>query len=122
MGNDRRIIRIHPPLSSPFNTLYLKLQCPAVQPPLVAISNNGHNVIDFGQVPVGESFQMFTWLDGSSHTADVHCFVYVTEHIYSLCCFVFYLFVGEKVIKRLTVQNISKEPLDVSFLYKMLLV
>ncbi|XP_053173341.1 cilia- and flagella-associated protein 74 [Scomber japonicus] len=59
------------PAWSPFNTLYLKLQCPAVQPPLVVISNNGHNVIDFGQVPV-----------------------------------------GEKVIKRLTVQNISKEPLD----------
>ncbi|XP_035863811.1 cilia- and flagella-associated protein 74 isoform X3 [Sander lucioperca] len=56
---------------SPFNTLYLKLQCPAVQPPLVVISNNGQNVIDFHQVAV-----------------------------------------GERVIKRFTVQNISKESLD----------
>lgn len=30
------------------------------------------------------------------------------------------LFVGEKVIKRLTVQNISKEPFDVSFLQENL--
>ncbi|XP_039657369.1 cilia- and flagella-associated protein 74 isoform X5 [Perca fluviatilis] len=42
------------PSWSPFNTLYLKLQCPAVQPPLVVISNNGQNVIDFHQVAVGE--------------------------------------------------------------------
>ncbi|KAM7404384.1 hypothetical protein PAMP_011732 [Pampus punctatissimus] len=40
------------PAWSPFNTLYLKLQCPAVQPPLVVTSNNGHNVIDFYQVAV----------------------------------------------------------------------
>ncbi|XP_067447707.1 cilia- and flagella-associated protein 74 isoform X2 [Thunnus thynnus] len=59
------------PAWSPFNTLYLKLQCPAVQPPLVVTSNNGHNVIDFNHVAV-----------------------------------------GEKVIKRFTVQNISKESLD----------
>ncbi|XP_070767007.1 cilia- and flagella-associated protein 74 [Enoplosus armatus] len=59
------------PAWSPFNTLYLKLQCPAVQPPLVVTSNNGHNIIDFHQVAV-----------------------------------------GEKVIKRFTVQNISKESLD----------
>ncbi|XP_073326821.1 cilia- and flagella-associated protein 74 isoform X2 [Pagrus major] len=59
------------PAWSPFNTLDLQLQCPAVQPALVVISNNGHNIIDFHQVAV-----------------------------------------GEKVIKRLTVQNISKESLD----------
>ncbi|KAL7399008.1 hypothetical protein ABVT39_018484 [Epinephelus coioides] len=59
------------PAWSPFNTLHLKLQCPAVQPPLVVISNNGHNIIDFDQVAV-----------------------------------------GEKVIKRFTVQNISKDSLD----------
>ncbi|KAM7410971.1 hypothetical protein PAMA_021099 [Pampus argenteus] len=59
------------PTWSPFNTLYLKLQCPIVQPPLVVTSNNGHNVIDFYQVAV-----------------------------------------GEKVIKSFTVQNISKESLD----------
>ncbi|KAE8293192.1 Cilia- and flagella-associated protein 74 [Larimichthys crocea] len=63
------------PAWSPFNTLYLKLQCPAVQPPLVVISDHGQNIIDFYQVAV-----------------------------------------GEKVIKKVTVQNISKEPLDVSFL------
>ncbi|KAM9752856.1 cilia- and flagella-associated protein 74 [Menidia menidia] len=56
---------------SPMNTLYLKLRCPAVQPPLVVISNNGNNVIDFHQVVV-----------------------------------------GEKVVKRFTVQNISKESLE----------
>nr|XP_015822445.2 cilia- and flagella-associated protein 74 [Nothobranchius furzeri] len=45
--------QIQPPWS-PINTLYLKLQCPAVQPPLVVVSNNGHNVVDFHQVLVGE--------------------------------------------------------------------
>ncbi|XP_029292469.1 cilia- and flagella-associated protein 74 isoform X3 [Cottoperca gobio] len=59
------------PAWSPFNTLYLELQCSAVQPPLVGTSNNGHNVIDFHQLAV-----------------------------------------GERVIKRFTVQNISKESLD----------
>ncbi|XP_071331418.1 cilia- and flagella-associated protein 74 isoform X2 [Trachinotus anak] len=59
------------PAWSPFNTLYLKLRCAAVQPSLVVISNNGHSTIDFHQVAV-----------------------------------------GEKVIKRFTVQNISKETLD----------
>ncbi|XP_070696380.1 cilia- and flagella-associated protein 74 [Pempheris klunzingeri] len=59
------------PAWSPSNTLYLKLQCPAVQPPLVVISNNGNSIIDFHQVAV-----------------------------------------GDKVIKRFTVQNISKETLD----------
>nr|XP_020468130.1 cilia- and flagella-associated protein 74 isoform X2 [Monopterus albus] len=59
------------PTWSPFNTLYLKLQCPAIQPPLVIISNSGHNIIDFHQVAV-----------------------------------------GKKVIKRFTVQNISKDSLD----------
>ncbi|KAM6981917.1 LOW QUALITY PROTEIN: cilia- and flagella-associated protein 74 [Tautogolabrus adspersus] len=39
---------------SPLNTLYLKLQCPAVQLPLVVISNNGQSIIDFHQVAVGE--------------------------------------------------------------------
>ncbi|KAK5894290.1 hypothetical protein CesoFtcFv8_010998 [Champsocephalus esox] len=59
------------PAWSSFNTLYLQLQCPAVQPPLVVTSNNGHKSIDFHQVAV-----------------------------------------GEKMIKRFTVQNISKESLD----------
>ncbi|KAM9350311.1 cilia- and flagella-associated protein 74 [Symphorus nematophorus] len=59
------------PAWSPLNTLHLKLQCPAVQPPLVVISNNGHSIIDFHQVAV-----------------------------------------GEKVIKKIIVQNISKESLD----------
>ncbi|XP_060913194.1 cilia- and flagella-associated protein 74 [Labrus mixtus] len=59
---------------STLNTLYLKLQCPAIQPPLVVISNNGHNIIDFHQVAV-----------------------------------------GEKKIKKIMVQNISHESLDVSF-------
>lgn len=36
------------------NTLYLKLQCPAVRPPLVVTSNNPHNIVDFDRVIVGE--------------------------------------------------------------------
>ncbi|XP_035499668.2 cilia- and flagella-associated protein 74 isoform X3 [Scophthalmus maximus] len=64
-----------PPTWSPFNTLYLKLQCPAVQPSLLVISNNGLNIIDFRQVVV-----------------------------------------GVEVIKRFTVQNISRESLDLSTL------
>ncbi|XP_062247115.1 cilia- and flagella-associated protein 74 [Platichthys flesus] len=60
-----------PPTWSAFNTLYLKLQCPAVRPSLVVISNNGHSVIDFHQVAV-----------------------------------------GQRVLKKFTVQNISNEPLD----------
>ncbi|XP_013865837.1 cilia- and flagella-associated protein 74 [Austrofundulus limnaeus] len=70
--------RVHPetnghvaPDWSSTNTLYLKLQCPAVQPPLVVLSNNGRNVVDF-------------------------------HHVLA----------GERVIKKLTVQNISKESLD----------
>ncbi|KAG7226924.1 hypothetical protein INR49_022219 [Caranx melampygus] len=56
---------------SPLNTLYLKLQCPAVRPSLLLASNHGNSGIDFHQVAV-----------------------------------------GEKVIKRFTVQNISKESVD----------
>ncbi|XP_029362700.1 cilia- and flagella-associated protein 74 isoform X2 [Echeneis naucrates] len=59
------------PTWSPFNTLYLKLHCAAVQPALVIISNNGNSMIEFNQVAV-----------------------------------------GEKVIERFTVQNISKDSLD----------
>ncbi|XP_047428401.1 cilia- and flagella-associated protein 74 isoform X2 [Mugil cephalus] len=59
------------PTWSSFNTIYLKLQCPAVQPSLVVISNNRLNIVDFHQVAV-----------------------------------------GEKEIRRFTVQNISKELLD----------
>ncbi|XP_041802502.1 cilia- and flagella-associated protein 74 [Chelmon rostratus] len=70
-GNPPEEDRQAQPAWSPFNTLYLKLQCPAVQPPLVVISNNGYSIIDFQQVAV-----------------------------------------GERVIKRFTVQNISKESLD----------
>lgn len=96
-------------LHSPCNTLYLKLQCPAVQPPLVVISHNGHNIIDFHQVAVGEWF--------ASHT--------VNAYISFLCLFIVLylclLFSGEKVIKRCTVQNISKESLDVSLLQQILI-
>uniref|UniRef100_A0AAX7W772 Abnormal spindle-like microcephaly-associated protein ASH domain-containing protein n=1 Tax=Astatotilapia calliptera TaxID=8154 RepID=A0AAX7W772_ASTCA len=84
------------PAWSPFNTLYLKLQCPAVQPPLVVISNNGCNIINFHQVTVGESFiknvrcqkmtlEMTLLGEGivpavtSSHNGDVLDFGYVLE-------------------------------------------
>ncbi|XP_061700894.1 cilia- and flagella-associated protein 74 isoform X2 [Syngnathoides biaculeatus] len=60
------------PTWSPLNTVYLKLQCPAVQPPLVVVSSNIRNyALDFQQVAV-----------------------------------------GERVIKRFSVQNISEESLE----------
>ncbi|KAJ3586735.1 hypothetical protein NHX12_013129, partial [Muraenolepis orangiensis] len=58
---------------SPQNILYLELQCPAIQPPLVVISHSGQNTIDFQQVAV-----------------------------------------GQKVVHKMTVENISKEYLDLS--------
>ncbi|XP_077401217.1 cilia- and flagella-associated protein 74 isoform X6 [Vanacampus margaritifer] len=43
------------PTWSPLNIVYLKLQCPAVQPPLVVVSSNIRNyALDFQQVAVGE--------------------------------------------------------------------
>ncbi|XP_019718484.1 cilia- and flagella-associated protein 74 [Hippocampus comes] len=43
------------PTWSPLNTVYLKLQCPAIQPPLVVVSSNIRNyALDFQQVAVGE--------------------------------------------------------------------
>ncbi|XP_076023285.1 cilia- and flagella-associated protein 74 [Genypterus blacodes] len=42
------------PAWSPSNTLYLKMECPAIQPSLVlAGANNGQNTINFHQVAVG---------------------------------------------------------------------
>ncbi|XP_027868908.1 cilia- and flagella-associated protein 74 isoform X1 [Xiphophorus couchianus] len=41
------------PTWSPINTLHLKLECPAIQPPLLVISGNGNNVLDFRQVYIG---------------------------------------------------------------------
>ncbi|KAL1021090.1 hypothetical protein UPYG_G00008690 [Umbra pygmaea] len=60
-----------PSCSSPFNTLYLELHCPAVRPPLVITSSNGQTTIDYNQVAV-----------------------------------------GQKVVKNVTVQNISQEALE----------
>ncbi|XP_008411308.1 cilia- and flagella-associated protein 74 isoform X2 [Poecilia reticulata] len=59
------------PTWSAINTLHLKLECPAVQPPLLVTSGNGNNVLDFRQV-----------------------------------------YIGSRVIERLTVQNISEEPVE----------
>lgn len=39
---------------SHINTLYLKLRCPAVRPPLVVTSSSPHNIVDFDRVIVGE--------------------------------------------------------------------
>jgi len=61
------------------NTLYLKLRCPAVQPPLVVISNNGHNVIDFHQVVVGKSFLKFL------HTVISPLYVFCVHIVLCLC-------------------------------------
>ncbi|XP_043967379.1 cilia- and flagella-associated protein 74 [Gambusia affinis] len=41
------------PTWSPVNTLHLKLECPAIQPPLLVTSGNGNNVLDFRQVYIG---------------------------------------------------------------------
>ncbi|XP_056897121.1 cilia- and flagella-associated protein 74 isoform X5 [Takifugu flavidus] len=60
-----------PPPWSHINTLYLKMWCPAVRPPLVVTSNIPHNTVDFDRV-----------------------------------------IVGEKVIKRMTIQNICQDSLD----------
>ncbi|XP_052338113.1 cilia- and flagella-associated protein 74 isoform X1 [Oncorhynchus keta] len=60
-----------PSCSSPLNTLYLELHCPAVRPPLVVASSNGQTTINYHQVAV-----------------------------------------GQKVVKKLTVQNISQESLE----------
>ncbi|KAM9505754.1 cilia- and flagella-associated protein 74 isoform 3-T3 [Salvelinus alpinus] len=60
-----------PSCSSPLNTLYLELHCPAVRPPLVVASSNGQTTINYHQVAV-----------------------------------------GQKVVKKLTVQNISQEALE----------
>ncbi|KAK7884358.1 hypothetical protein WMY93_027481 [Mugilogobius chulae] len=38
----------------PINTLYLKLQCPVIQPPLVVTSGSGGNSVDFHNITVGE--------------------------------------------------------------------
>ncbi|TFK13799.1 neuropilin-2 [Platysternon megacephalum] len=38
---------------SPYNTLYLELHCPAVAPSVVVTSNNGKNIVNFGEVAVG---------------------------------------------------------------------
>ncbi|XP_037540264.1 cilia- and flagella-associated protein 74, partial [Nematolebias whitei] len=60
------------PAWSDMNTLYLKLQCLAVQPPLVGLSNNGHNVIDFHQVVLGERvIKTFTIQNISNESVDL---------------------------------------------------
>uniref|UniRef100_A0A8C0FZ05 Cilia and flagella associated protein 74 n=1 Tax=Chelonoidis abingdonii TaxID=106734 RepID=A0A8C0FZ05_CHEAB len=59
---------------SPYNTLYLELHCPAVAPSVVVTSNNGKNIVNFGEVAV-----------------------------------------GHRVIKRITIQNISQEQLALGF-------
>uniref|UniRef100_A0A8B9E8A7 Cilia and flagella associated protein 74 n=1 Tax=Anser cygnoides TaxID=8845 RepID=A0A8B9E8A7_ANSCY len=40
---------------SPCNTLYLELHCPAVAPSVVVTSDNGKNIINFGDVAVGHT-------------------------------------------------------------------
>ncbi|KAG6936331.1 cilia and flagella associated protein 74 [Chelydra serpentina] len=59
---------------SPYNTLYLELHCPAVAPSVVVTSENGKNIINFGEVAV-----------------------------------------GHRIIKRITIQNISQEQLALGF-------
>ncbi|XP_062419540.1 cilia- and flagella-associated protein 74 [Pungitius pungitius] len=73
------------PAWSAFNTLYLKLQCPAVQPPLVVISNSAKNSIDFHQVAVGERvIQRFTVQNISRETLDLRSSVLDVHGPFSL--------------------------------------
>ncbi|CAK8682360.1 unnamed protein product [Clavelina lepadiformis] len=37
------------------NTLFLEVHCPVEKPPVVVISNHGHNLTDFGQVSIGQN-------------------------------------------------------------------
>ncbi|KAL5014796.1 hypothetical protein ScPMuIL_009066 [Solemya velum] len=37
------------------NTLYMKIHCPTVKPPIVAISDNGKTSLDFGDVSLGQN-------------------------------------------------------------------
>lgn len=37
------------------NTLYLDVHCPAIRPPAVVISNHGQNLVEFGQVSIGQN-------------------------------------------------------------------
>ncbi|KAG9482273.1 hypothetical protein GDO78_011130 [Eleutherodactylus coqui] len=39
---------------SPYNTSYVELHCPAVAPPLIVCSENGHHVINFGEIAIGQ--------------------------------------------------------------------
>ncbi|XP_068096751.1 cilia- and flagella-associated protein 74 isoform X2 [Hyperolius riggenbachi] len=59
---------------SPYNTLYLELHCPAIAPPLIISSDNGHHLVSFGVTAI-----------------------------------------GQKAVKKVTLQNISSEPLEPSF-------
>ena len=36
------------------STLYLEVHCPVVKPEVVVISDNGNNVVDFGDVSIGQ--------------------------------------------------------------------
>lgn len=38
---------------SVYNTLFLKVHCPAIRPHLVVVSNYGRSSVDFGPVSVG---------------------------------------------------------------------
>lgn len=49
-------------LSSPYNTLYLELHCPAVAPSVVITSDNGKNTVNFGDVAVGMKFELKFWV------------------------------------------------------------
>ncbi|XP_065817273.1 LOW QUALITY PROTEIN: cilia- and flagella-associated protein 74 [Labrus bergylta] len=68
---------------STLNTLYLKLQCPAIQPPLVVISNNGHNIINFHQVAV-EKIKKIMVQNISHESLDLKSFVLDLKGPFSL--------------------------------------
>uniref|UniRef100_A0A4W6BMF6 Calcium channel, voltage-dependent, L type, alpha 1D subunit, b n=1 Tax=Lates calcarifer TaxID=8187 RepID=A0A4W6BMF6_LATCA len=78
-----RLLRSPPVI--PFNTLHLKLQCPAVKPSLLLISNSGHRNMDFHQVAVGESLiKRFTVQNFSKGSLDLRSSVLDIQGPFSL--------------------------------------
>ncbi|KAM3618715.1 uncharacterized protein V6R79_023944 [Siganus canaliculatus] len=85
------------PSWSPYDMLYLKVQCPAVQPPLVVIPTCSRNVVNFHQVPVGlKVVKRFTIQNISKESLDLKSSVLDTQGTFSLLNALRYIRPGEK--------------------------
>ncbi|XP_039610977.1 cilia- and flagella-associated protein 74 [Polypterus senegalus] len=49
------------------NTLYMEVRCPAVKPPLIVISNQGRNSLNFGDVATGHTLKKRIRVQNISH-------------------------------------------------------